>query len=184
MSRIGRNIIQIPEGVEASLSENAVFQAKGKKGGVSLSVPRGFDIVLNKSEIKVSVKGGEKHLTKGISSMYGTLVRQISLVLRGVSEGFEKTLSLVGVGYKAELIEGGRVLKLSLGYSHDILHALPEGIEVSIEKPTLFKILGTSKQEVGQTAATIMRYRPPEPYKGKGIQVPGQYIRRKEGKSK
>ena len=184
MSRIGRNILKIPEGVRASFSEEGLFQAKGKKGDLSLAIPRGFDVVLNLSEVKVNTRCDKKSLPKKVSAMYGTLVRQISIVLKGVSEGFEKTLSLVGVGYRAELIEGGRTLKLSLGYSHDVLHPLPEGVQVSIEKPTLFKILGVSKQKVGQTAENIMRYRPPEPYKGKGIQEPGQYIRRKEGKSK
>ena len=184
MSRIGRKILKIPTGVQAHFPEPGVFQAKGGKGILTLSVPGAFEVVLGDSEISVRAKTDEKTLPKKISSMHGTLVRQIENSLKGVSEGFEKTLSLVGVGYKAELIEGGRVLKLFLGYSHDVLYPLSEGIHVSIEKPALFKIFGISKQKVGQTVAEIMRYRPPEPYKGKGIQEPGQYIRRKEGKSK
>jgi len=184
MSRIGRNVLKMPVGVQALFPEKHIFQAKGKKGDLTLCIPSGFEIVLDDSEIRVRTKVDAKHLSKKMSAMYGTLVRQIDIALKGVSEGFEKVLSLVGVGYKAELTEKGRVLKLSLGYSHDIFYSLPEDIQVSVEKPTLFKISGVSKQKVGQTAANIMRYRPPEPYKGKGVQVPGQYIRRKEGKSK
>ena len=184
MSRIGRNVLKVPEGVNASLSDTGLFQARGGKGDLFVVVPKDFEVILNGGEVRVQVKEGSKNLSKKTSSMYGTLVRQIGIILKGVSDGFEKTLILVGVGYKADLIESGRVLKLSLGYSHDIFHALPEGVKVSIEKPTLFKIFGADKQKVGQTAATIMRYRPPEPYKGKGIQAPGQYIHRKEGKSK
>lgn len=184
MSRIGRNVLKVPEGVTASLSDAGFFQAKGGKGDLSVMVPKDFEVIVNEGEIRVQVRGESKSLSKKTSSMYGTLVRQIGIVLKGVSDGFEKTLTLVGVGYKSDLVENGRVLKLSLGYSHDIFHVLPEGVEISIETPTLFKIRGASKQKVGQTASNIMRYRPPEPYKGKGVQVPGQYIHRKEGKSK
>jgi large subunit ribosomal protein L6 len=115
--------------------------------------------------------------------MYGTLCRNIANMIRGVSQGFEKKIELVGVGYKADL-QNQTTLKLSLGYSHDIMYTIPEGITIQMDKPTAFKILGTSKQKVGQTASEIIRYRPPEPYKGKGVRIPGQFLRMKEGKSK
>jgi large subunit ribosomal protein L6 len=190
MSRIGKSVLKIPEAVTV-LFENGVFQAKSSKSKLDLSIPKGFKVQFDSSELRVLADGDDtkpldvkKRIPKRVAAMHGTLVRSIAMILQGVSQGFQKQLSLVGVGYKAELVESARVLKLSLGYSHDILHALPEGIEVVMEKPTLFKVMGSDKQKVGQVVASIMRYRPPEPYKGKGVQIPGQYIRRKEGKSK
>jgi large subunit ribosomal protein L6 len=184
MSRIGRNSIKLPDGVQVSLLENSMCHVKGGKGDVHVSVPCGFDVAVEGVTVSVGVKGGVKTMSRKMSALYGTVVRQIGIAVQGVSTGFEKTLKLVGVGYKAELVSAGRVLKLSLGYSHDIMHNLPDGVDATIEKPTVFKLHGVSKQKVGQVAADIMKYRPPEPYKGKGIQFPGQYIRRKEGKSK
>jgi large subunit ribosomal protein L6 len=184
MSRVGSNILKVQQGVHAERLDSGSLRLKGGKGEVTLSMPEAFEARLDGEEITVRPRDPGEKRSKKIASMHGTLVRQISIALKGVSEGFEKRLNLVGVGYKSELIEGGRVLKLSLGYSHDILYSIPEGITIVVEKPTTIKISGMSKQKVGQVVAEIKRYRPPEPYKGKGIQEPGQYIRRKEGKSK
>lgn len=184
MSRIGRISLNIPSGVTFDVGQKEVT-ASGSKGILKNHLPSGFDIVIEGNILKVVVKGDIKtsNLDKKTSSLYGTLCRNIANMLQGVAQGFEKKLELVGVGYKADL-QSSSVLKLSLGYSHDILYQIPEGITIQMEKPTVFKILGANKQKVGQTASEIIRYRPPEPYKGKGVRVPGQFLRMKEGKSK
>jgi len=184
MSRIGRISLKIPSGVELQIGTKEVV-ARGVKGTLKNPLPTGFDILVEGETLKVQVKNALKtsELDKKTSSIYGTLCRNISNMIQGVSQGFEKKIELVGVGYKADL-QSNAILKLSLGYSHDILYAIPEGITIQMEKPTAFKILGASKQKVGQTASEIIRYRPPEPYKGKGVRIPGQFLRMKEGKSK
>jgi large subunit ribosomal protein L6 len=184
MSRIGRISLKIPSGVEFQVGPKEVV-AKGSKGTLKNPLPTGFHILVEGETLKVQVKNSIKSsdLDKKTSSLYGTLCRNISNMIQGVSQGFEKKIELVGVGYKADL-QSNSILKLSLGYSHDILYAIPEGITIVMEKPTAFKILGANKQKVGQTAAEIIRYRPPEPYKGKGVRIPGQFLRMKEGKSK
>jgi large subunit ribosomal protein L6 len=184
MSRIGRISLKIPAGVVFEVGQKEVI-ATGSKGVLKNTLPNGFNVVVDGASINVVVQGAVKtsELDKKTSSLYGTLCRNISNMLYGVAQGFEKKLELVGVGYKADL-QNNSVLKLSLGYSHDILYQIPEGITIQMEKPTAFKILGANKQKVGQTASEIIRYRPPEPYKGKGVRVPGQFLRMKEGKSK
>jgi len=184
MSRIGRISLKIPSGVELQVGPKEVV-ATGIKGTLKNPLPAGFDILMDGETLKVQVKNSIKSsdLDKKTSSLYGTLCRNISNMIQGVSRGFEKKIELVGVGYKADL-QSGSILKLSLGYSHDILYSIPEGITITMEKPTAFKISGANKQKVGQTAAEIIRYRPPEPYKGKGVRIPGQFLRMKEGKSK
>jgi len=184
MSRIGRISLKIPLGVEFQVGTKEVV-ARGVKGALKNPIPTGFDILVDGETIKVNVKNSLKSsdLDKKTSSLYGTFCRNISNMIQGVSKGFEKKIELVGVGYKADL-QSTSILKLSLGYSHDIFYDIPEGITIQMEKPTAFKILGASKQKVGQTAAEIIRYRPPEPYKGKGVRIPGQFLRMKEGKSK
>jgi large subunit ribosomal protein L6 len=158
---------------------------RGPKGTLSLACPAGFEVVIESKSVNVMPVGAVKlsGLDKQCSAMYGTLCRNLSNMIVGVSKGFDKKLELVGVGYKADLVNS-RVLKLSLGYSHDIMYSIPETISVVMEKPTLFSLTGACKQKVGQAASEIIRFRPPEPYKGKGVRVPGQYLRMKEGKSK
>jgi len=184
MSRIGRISLKIPEGVVFEVGQKEIT-AIGSKGVLKNTLPSGFDVIIDGMIINVLVQGVVKtsQLDKKTSSLYGTLCRNISNMLQGVAHGFEKKLELVGVGYKADL-QSSAILKLSLGYSHDILYNIPEGITIQMEKPTAFKILGANKQKVGQTASEIIRYRPPEPYKGKGVRIPGQFLRMKEGKSK
>ena len=181
MSRLGQIPIKIPSKVECSLKDGRIF-VKGEKGVLESPIPDGFRVNIGTDALKVDfIKSSE--LDGKSSALYGTLCRTVSNMILGVSAGFEKKLELVGVGYKADL-QQGKVLKLSLGYSHDIFYSLPEGISVVMEKPTLFKILGICKQKVGQVAAEIIRFRPPEPYKGKGVRIPGQFLRMKEGKTK
>ena len=184
MSRIGRISLKIPANVVFEVGQKEIT-AIGSKGTLKNTLPNGFDVIVDGDSVNVLVKGGGKtsQLSKKTSALYGTLCRNISNMLQGVAQGFEKKLELVGVGYKADL-QNNSILKLSLGYSHDILYSIPEGITIQMEKPTAFKILGANKQKVGQTASEIIRYRPPEPYKGKGVRVPGQFLRMKEGKSK
>lgn len=179
MSRIGRIPLKIPEGTQLQVQDHAIF-VTGPKGSLKTSFSKDFLVDVGNGEVRISAK--EDASCKNISAMHGTLCRNVANMLTGVSQGFEKKLELVGVGYKADL--QGSKLKLALGYSHDIFYAIPDGITIVMEKPTLFKILGADKQKVGQTAAEIIRYRPPEPYKGKGVRVPGQFLRMKEGKSK
>lgn len=186
MSRIGRKTLTVPSGVTIELKDNHIWVC-GSKGNLSLPCPSGFEVAIDpkSSSVNIMPVGAEKlsNLDKKCSSLYGTLCRNLSNMIVGVSKGFEKKLELVGVGYKADLVNN-RTLKLSLGYSHDIMYSIPETISVAMEKPTLFTLSGACKQKVGQAASEIIRFRPPEPYKGKGVRIPGQYLRMKEGKSK
>jgi large subunit ribosomal protein L6 len=181
MSRIGSMPISIPSGVECVIQDGKV-RVRGPKGSLEMSVFRDFEVAVQGQEIHVKPKNDVHPLETQISAFYGTLSRLIRNMVIGVSAGFEEKLELVGVGYKAEL--QGKVLKLALGYSHDILYPIPEGIIISVEKPTLFTISGADKQLVGQTRAEIQRFRKPEPYKGKGVRRPGQFILMKEGKAR
>ena len=178
MSRIALVPFTIAHGVEISFQGGGV-RVQGSKGELFLTLPPGFEVKVENGHGRVL----QISPSEGGSALHGTLCRIMQNMIRGVSVGFEKRLELVGVGYKAEL-QGGGVLKLSLGYSHDILYKIPDGITIGLEKPTLFKILGIDKQKVGQVAAEIIRFRPPEPYKGKGVRIPGQFLRMKEGKTK
>lgn len=182
MSRIGRAPINIPSEVNCSLEEG-VIMVHGSLGTMNVIIPKGFNVDIAERVISVSLKNPAKPMAKKMSMLYGTLCRTVINVILGVSRGFERKLELIGVGYRAE-VQGGKILKLNLGYSHDVLYPIPQGITIVSEKPTLLKITGIDKQRVGQTAAEIIKFRPPEPYKGKGIHVPGAYIRRKEGKKK
>ncbi len=123
-----------------------------------------------------------KLFDKRTRSMWGMQRTLIANMIEGVTKGFEKNLELVGVGYRAQM--QGTNLKLSLGLSHDVVYAAPQGIKIEVAKPTEVKISGIDKAAVGQAAAEIRKFRPPEPYKGKGIKYAGEYIRRKEGKKK
>jgi large subunit ribosomal protein L6 len=120
--------------------------------------------------------------TKRARSLYGTSRAQIANLVEGVTKGFEKKLEITGVGYRAAM--QGKNLQLALGYSHDVVYTIPEGITITVGKPTEITVTGTDAQRVGQVAAEIRSYRPPEPYKGKGVKYAGEFIFRKEGKKK
>lgn len=177
MSRIGRIPLPIPSGVQCSVKDRLVT-VQGPKGSLDIKCPMGFSVLVDGDFVRVERQDEGENM----SALHGTLCRNIRNMLIGVSQGFEKNLELIGVGYKAELQSD--TLKLSLGYSHDIFYPVPQGIAIALEKPTLLKITGADKQKVGQTAAEIIRYRRPEPYKGKGVRVVGQFLRMKEGKTK
>jgi large subunit ribosomal protein L6 len=181
MSRISQTPVGIVSGVQCAVQQR-VLSVKGPKGQLTLPIPKGVDVTVADEGVVVCPTVKTKEMPKEISMLCGTVSRLASNMIKGVSEGFEKTMELIGVGYKSEL--QGNKLKLSLGFSHDIFYPIAADITIQMIKPTSFKILGIDKQRVGQVAAEIRRYRPPEPYKGKGVHRVGDFVRRKEGKAK
>ena len=177
MSRVGKNSIEVPQGVDCSIVEG-IFQAKGKNG--QLSMPISQEVVVEIKDGKVSVQSQSKE--KFARMMWGTTQSLIANIVQGVSEGFQKRLEIHGVGYRAQM--QGNKLVLQLGFSHDIEVNVPTDLKVVCEKPTRISISGADRQKVGEFAAHIRNYRRPEPYKGKGIKYEGEYILRKEGKKK
>ena len=177
MSRVGKNPVRLPEGVDVSVDPERVV-AKGKLGVLSAPLS---DLV------KTEVDGGEFRVqpvneSSRARAMWGTTRAVVQNMVTGVSTGFTRQLELVGVGYRAQV--QGKHLKLELGYSHDIHYPIPEGVTIACEKPTSVTIKGADKQQVGQVAAEIRAMRPPEPYKGKGVKYADETILRKEGKKK
>ena len=177
MSRVGKNPVEVPSGVEVTVSGNLVA-AKGKLGRLEYEAAN--DVTVALEDGKVVVKPVDE--TKRSRSMWGTARSRIQNLVTGVSEGFRKDLEINGVGYRAQV--QGKTLVLQLGYSHDVNFPIPEGIEIKCEKPTSIAISGADKQRVGQVAAEIRAHRKPEPYKGKGIKYADEVILRKEGKKK
>jgi len=177
MSRIGNLPVAIPQGVTIDIKGQQVT-AKGKLGMLSLDV--GDDVTLKHEQDVITVEA--KSVTKRARMAWGSARANISNIVRGVSTGFNQALEINGVGYRAAL--AGKELVLTLGYSHEIRYPIPEGISVKVERPTAIAISGVNKQKVGQVAAEIRAFRPPEPYKGKGIKYANEYILRKEGKKK
>lgn len=177
MSRLGRMAIAIPQGVELNLEDALCLSAKGPKGRLDLKIPSGFKVEKAEDRIWIRDEGKVKH-----SKMHGTVCRNATNIIKGVSQGFEKKLDLVGVGYKAE--NSGQEIKFDLGYSHPILFNYPQDIQITIVKGTHLIITGADKQKVGQVVAEIESLRKPEPYKGKGVRIVGKFLRMKEGKSK
>ena len=177
MSRIGKKVVPIPEGVEVTL-EGRNIMAKGSKGELQLTVSE--LLVLEKTDEGIAVSRAV--MTQMAREFWGMTRSLIDNIILGVSVGFKKELELKGVGYRVQL--QGQTLKLSLGFSHDINYTLPEGIGVECPSSTEIVISGIDKQRVGQVAAEIRSYRLPEPYKGKGIHYKGDFVFRKEGKKK
>ncbi|WP_127089553.1 50S ribosomal protein L6 [Aquabacter cavernae] len=177
MSKIGKHPVAIPAGVSANV-EGQTVKVKGPKGALQVTLVEEVSAELNGSELKVSMRG-ETNRHKAMWGMSRTLV---SNLVEGVTKGFEKKLEITGVGYKAAV--AGKNLNLSLGFSHDVIYPIPEGIQIVAPKPTEIVVSGVDKQQVGQVAAEIRGYRGPEPYKGKGVKYAGEFIFRKEGKKK
>lgn len=177
MSRIGKKPVPVPAGVTANVAGQLV-KIKGAKGELSFTVPDDVSVVMENGAIAVQPRSQSKRAR----SLWGTSRARIANLVTGTTAGFEKKLEINGVGYKAAI--NGKVLKLSLGYSHDIDYPVPEGVAITTPKPTEIVITGIDKQVVGQTAAEIREYRGPEPYKGKGVKYAGEFIFRKEGKKK
>ena len=179
MSKIGKINISIPEKVKVVLSGN-IINIEGPLGKKSLNIDLDmFDLKIDDGK-NVSIK--PKKINQNSKRLWGMNRSLLNNAIIGTSKGYEKTLELVGVGYRAAL--KGKQLNLQLGYSHDINYDIPEGIKIAVEKQTIVKISGSDKQQVGMVVSQIKSFRKPEPYKGKGIRQQGQHIRRKEGKKK
>ncbi|MFI0849184.1 50S ribosomal protein L6 [Mesorhizobium sp. IMUNJ 23232] len=177
MSRIGKKPVKVPAGVTASVNGQTVT-AKGPKGELKFVVNDDVLVKLENGEIAVQ----PRDQTKTARSKWGMSRTQIVNILEGVTKGFEKKLEINGVGYRAAM--QGKNLQLALGFSHDVVYETPQGITITVPKPTEITVSGIDKQVVGQTAAEIREYRGPEPYKGKGVKYAGERIVRKEGKKK
>ena len=179
MSKIGKININIPEKVKVAIAGN-VLNIEGPLGKKSLNIDlKTFDLDIKEGK-EISIK--PKKVDQTSKRLWGMNRSLLNNAIIGTSKGYEKTLELVGVGYRAAL--KGKQLNLQLGFSHDVNYDIPENIKITVEKQTTLKISGSDKQEVGMVASKIKSYRPPEPYKGKGIKEKGQYILRKEGKKK
>ena len=179
MSKIGKINISIPEKVKVVLNGDCV-NIEGPLGKSSFNIDLNiFNLNINEGK-EVSIK--PKKINETTKRLWGMNRSLLNNAIIGTSKGYEKTLELVGVGYRAAL--KGKQLNLQLGFSHDVNYDIPENIKITVEKQTTLKISGSDKQEVGMVASKIKSYRPPEPYKGKGIKEKGQYILRKEGKKK
>jgi len=177
MSRIGKKLVAIPSGVTANISGQAI-SVKGPKGTLQLVLTDDVTVKMEAGALKID----PRNETKRARAMWGTSRSLMANVIAGVTKGFERRLEITGVGYRAAV--QGKSLQLLLGYSHEIKYPIPDGIAITTPKPTEIVVAGIDKQKVGQVAAEIRGFRPPEPYKGKGIRYSGEYIFRKEGKKK
>jgi len=177
MSRLGKLPVKIPNGVIAAVNGGLV-SVKGPKGELSFEAPACVSIKHKDNAITVAMTENSKFA----KAMYGTARAHIQNMVQGVIEGFRTNLELAGVGYRAQM--QGADLKLSLGFSHDVVYTPRIGVTITTPKPTEISIEGPDAQIVGQTAAEIRKFRTPEPYKGKGVKYIGEFVRRKEGKKK
>ncbi|WP_027535304.1 MULTISPECIES: 50S ribosomal protein L6 [Bradyrhizobium] len=177
MSRVGKRPVAVPSGVTATVDGQTV-KMKGPKGQLQFVVHDDVEVKLENGQVKVNPRVE----TNRARALYGTARAQVANLVEGVTKGFEKKLEITGVGYRAAM--QGKNLQLALGYSHDVVYTIPEGITITVPKPTEITVTGSDIQRVGQVAAEIRSYRPPEPYKGKGVKYVGEFIFRKEGKKK
>lgn len=177
MSRVGKQPISLPEKVEVKVSSGAV-DVKGPKGSLKFNLPKHVSVSVDSGVVNVS-RDGDDRIAR---SMHGLCRNQIDNMVKGVSQGFVRELDINGVGYRAEV--KGKELHMALGYSHPVIYALPNGISAEVDaKRTKITLSGIDKQLLGNTAAKVRSFRPPEPYRGKGIKYVEETIRRKEGKS-
>ena len=177
MSRIGKHPVRIPSGVEVLLS-GQTLTAKGRLGTLNLVVSNEVDASIADGVVTIAPKSDAKQSR----AMWGTTRALVNNMVTGVSTGFSVNLEITGVGYRAQV--QGNTLNLQLGYSHDIPFPIPGDVRITCERPTVISVSGADRQRVGQIAADIRAYRPPEPYKGKGIRYATENVRRKEGKKK
>ena len=179
MSRIGKKPVPVPSNVTANVSGQTV-KMKGPKGELSFTVPEKVAVAMKDGSVEVNPADE----TKVARSMWGMSRTMISNLVKGVTDGYSQTLEIQGVGYRAAM--KGKDLQLNIGYSHDVVHPVPTGLDVKVSgaKQEVITISGIDKQLVGQFAANVRASRPPEPYQGKGIRYQGEYIFRKEGKKK
>jgi large subunit ribosomal protein L6 len=177
MSRVGKHPVAVPSGVEVQMSGDTL-SAKGSLGTLRLVVSNEVTASIADGAVTIAPRNDTKHAR----AMWGTTRALVNNMVTGVSKGFSVTLEINGVGYRAAV--QGSTLNLQLGYSHDIAYPIPNEVNIVCERPTLIRISGADRQRVGQIAAEIRAYRPPEPYKGKGIKYSTETVRRKEGKKK
>lgn len=177
MSRIGKKPVELPKGVTASISGQTV-EVKGPKGTRNFTATDDVTIAMDEGKITVTPRGTSKRARQ----QWGMSRSMVENLVTGVTTGFKKELEIQGVGYRAAM--AGNILKLSLGYSHEVNFEVPKGVTVTTPKQTEIIVEGIDQQEVGQVAANIREWRGPEPYKGKGIRYKGEFIFRKEGKKK
>ena len=177
MSRIGKNAVALPKGVSAKI-EGRNVSVKGPKGELKVRLVAEVDAAVGENGVSIT----PREETDRARAMWGMQRTLINNLVRGVTDGFSEKLEISGVGYRAAV--QGKNLQLQLGFSHDVSYPIPQGIQIVCEKPTMITVSGMDKQLVGQVASEIRGYRPPEPYKGKGVKYAGEYVRRKEGKKK
>ncbi len=177
MSRVGKNPVEIPSDVNVAIA-GKLLTAKGKLGELSVTLSDAIKIDHSDGVIKITPIDDSKRAR----AMWGTMRSQIDNIVVGVSKGFSVTLEIIGVGYRAAVVNNSLVLQV--GYSHEVEYIIPNGISIECERPTKISISGTNKQQVGQVASEIRAFRKPEPYKGKGIRYENEYVMRKEGKKK
>ena len=175
MSRIGKKLVDLPSGVTASVSGQTV-EVKGPKGTRTFTATDDVTLTVEDNAVSVTPRGKSKRARQ----QWGMSRTQVQNLVTGVTDGFKKELEINGVGYRAAM--QGNILKLNLGYSHDVDFIVPDGVTVTAPKPTIIFVEGNDQQLVGQVAANIREWRKPEPYKGKGIKYKDEYIFRKEGK--
>ena len=176
MSRIGKLPIQVPKGVKASRDEE-VLTVEGPKGKLTYKIPGVVDLVLGENTIDVK-RDSNQRIER---SLHGLVRALVANMVHGVNVGFQKSLEISGVGYRAEI--SGNVLKLIVGYSEPIEYAIPKGIDIKVDKQINILVSGVNKEQVGRVSSEIRKIRKPEPYKGKGIKYAGEQIKRKVGKS-
>jgi large subunit ribosomal protein L6 len=177
MSRVGKYPVPLPQGVQVTL-QGRTLVAKGRLGELRLPLTEDVEVEIQDSQVAVTPRRDDRRSR----TMWGTTRSLVNGMVTGVSAGFTKNMELTGTGYRAAV--QGKDLVLNLGYSHEVRYPIPEGIKITCERPTAVRVEGASKQRVGQVAAEIRAFRPPEPYKGKGIRYTDEQILRKEGKKK
>jgi large subunit ribosomal protein L6 len=177
MSRVGRKTIVLPKGVEVAAADRSV-RVKGPKGELAMRLEPGVELQMENGQVTVLLQREDRNA----SAVFGLTRALLANLVQGVSEGFHRTLEIQGTGYRAAL-EGGKKLVLQLGYSHPVEYPVPDGVQITVDTPTKLTVRGADKAQVGQVAADIRGFRPPEPYKGKGVRYEGEVIKRKAGKS-
>ena len=177
MSRIANNPVALPQGVEVTLSESDI-SVKGAKGTLAMAINPQVEIVKGDNVLTFAARSADTFAR----AMSGTTRALVNNMVVGVTQGFETKLDLVGVGYRAQV--QGKKLNLTLGFSHPVVYELPEGVAAETPSQTEVLLKSSDKKKLGQAVAEIRAFRPPEPYKGKGVQISGEYIRRKEAKKK
>jgi large subunit ribosomal protein L6 len=177
MSRVGKYPVEIPAGVQVAI-DGRTLSAKGKLGELQLELTDHIEAKVDGNKVTVQPRGNERQARM----MWGTTRALVASMVKGVSDGYARSMEITGTGFRASV--QGKNLVMNLGYSHDVVYPVPDGIKITCERPTAVRVEGVDRRQVGQVAAEIRGFRPPEPYKGKGVRYSDEVIRRKEGKKK